>query len=83
MNARETGLGPAPGDGIDGLTPGTCVTINAPRAAANASIKCKPRRKRNGGRHAGARAAFLAAFVLRSFYDLAIRRSKPGPVRWP
>jgi len=27
--------------------------------------------------------AFCVAFVVRSFYDLAIRRCKPGPVRWP
>jgi hypothetical protein len=27
--------------------------------------------------------AFCLAFVARSFYDLAIRRCKPGPARWP
>jgi hypothetical protein len=27
--------------------------------------------------------AFCVAFVARSFYDLAIRRCKPGPARWP
>jgi hypothetical protein len=83
MNARESGLGSSPGDGIDALVPGTCVTVHGPRTAANAGIKRKPRRKRNGRHHAAVNATFLAAFVLRSFYDLAIRRCKPGPVRWP
>jgi hypothetical protein len=27
--------------------------------------------------------AYCIAFIARSFYDLAIRRCKPGPVRWP
>jgi hypothetical protein len=27
--------------------------------------------------------AYCVAFVARSFYDLAIRRCKPGPARWP
>jgi hypothetical protein len=27
--------------------------------------------------------AYCVAFVARSFFDLAIRRCKPGPARWP
>ncbi len=27
--------------------------------------------------------AYCVAFVARSFYDLAIRRCKPGPAKWP
>jgi hypothetical protein len=83
MNACESGLGSAPGDGVDGLVPGTCTTVVGPHAAANCGMKRKPRRKRKAQRSAGARAAFLAGFVVRSFYDLAIRRCKPGPVKWP
>jgi len=51
--------------------------------AANSDLKRKQRRSRKGKRDAGVRVAFLAAFVVRSFYDLAIRRCKPGPARWP
>lgn len=83
MNAWETCSGTSPGDGVDGLVAGTCVTVAGPRVAANSGMKRKPRRMRNGKRDAAARVAFLAAFVVRSFYDLAIRRCKPGPARWP
>jgi hypothetical protein len=27
--------------------------------------------------------AYCVAFVARSFYDVAIRRCKPGPAKWP
>jgi hypothetical protein len=40
----------------------------------------------DGSRARPSRLAFLAfcvAFVARTFYDLAIRRCKPGPARWP
>jgi hypothetical protein len=84
MNACESGPGSVPGDGIDGLASGACVTaVAGPRMAANSGTKHKQRRRREGKREAGARVAFLAAFVVRSFYDLAIRRCKPGPARWP
>ncbi|HEY2395042.1 MAG TPA: hypothetical protein VGH81_03535 [Rudaea sp.] len=83
MNARESGLGSSPGDGIDGLGPSGCVTVVGPRAAANSAMKRKQRRTRRKKLDARARAVFLAGFVVRSFYYLAIRRCKPGPVRWP
>jgi hypothetical protein len=35
------------------------------------------------GAAAPTRLRFYAAFALRTFYDLAILRRKPGPVRWP
>ena len=83
MNSCEPGLGTSPGDGIDGLVPVTCATVAGPRVAANSAMKRKQRRMRKANRDVGVRAAFLAAFVVRSFYDLAIRRRKPGPARWP
>ena len=82
MNACETSPGTSPGD-IDRLMAGTCVTVAGARVAANSGMKRKPRRVRNARRDAAARVAFLAAFVMRSVYDLAIRRRKPGPARWP
>jgi hypothetical protein len=83
VNACETSPCTSPGDGIDGLMAGTCVTVAGSRVAANSGMKRKPRRARNARRGAAAHVAFLVAFVVRSFYDLAIRRCKPGPARWP
>lgn len=83
MNACETGNGVAPVDGIDRLAAGTCVTVTGGRVAANSGMKRQPRRLRSARGDAAARVAFLAAFVVRSVYDLAIRRRKPGPARWP
>ena len=37
----------------------------------------------NGKHRSGALIAFYVSFVLQSFYSLAIRRGKPGPVRLP
>jgi hypothetical protein len=31
----------------------------------------------------GRRIRLFVVFVLRTFYVLAIRRCKPGPIRWP
>jgi hypothetical protein len=38
--------------------------------------------RRSSAAH-GHRIGAFVMFVLRTFYVLAIRRCKPGPVRWP
>ena len=60
-----------------------------PFAAGTCETKHETRRKRRLRRQqpdasvAPGVFAYCVAFVARSFYDLAIRRCKPGPARWP
>jgi len=63
----------------------TAACATADSCGGTGPAPCAVAAMKDARRHGGGWAFFLfvVAFALRSFFALAIRRCRPGPVKWP